>query len=379
MNQAILIKSVQALVFRAPLAVPVQTSFGIMHSRPMVLVKLTDDSGCEGWGEIWCNFPSVGAEYRARLLEQVVAPLIEGVEFESVQAMFDQLTEALHVLTLQCGEPGPFNHVLAGVDLAVWDLLARRANQPLFRYLGGNDPSIRVYASGLNPSSPEAVVKRRAQEGYRDFKLKVGFGTARDVENLRAMRAVADKLPDNIDLMVDANQAWSLDEAIDNMRQMQAFDLVWVEEPLRADQPWATWQHLKQETNMPLAAGENVSGDSEFDKALSAGTLSVVQPDIAKWGGLSRGLSVAKRIQAAGLRFCPHYLGGGVGLLASAHLLAAAGGDGLMEIDSNDNPLRETLQGPLLSISEGRAQLEEKPGIGIEPDLAALEQYRVTY
>lgn len=375
MKQSILIKSVQALVFRAPLAVPVQTSFGIMHSRPMLLVRLTDDAGSEGWGEIWCNFPSVGAEYRARLLEQIVAPLIEGIEFESAQAMFDQLTEALHVLTLQCGEPGPFAHVLAGVDLAAWDLLARRAKQPLFRFLGGTDPSIRVYASGLNPSSPEAVVKRRTQEGYRDFKLKVGFGTERDLENLRAIRA----LPDNINLMVDANQAWSLKEAVENMRQMQAFDLGWVEEPLRADQAWTDWLQLKQKTNMPLAAGENIAGDDAFDEALSSGTLSVVQPDIAKWGGLSRGLSVAKRIQAAGLRFCPHYLGGGVGLLASAHLLAAAGGDGMMEIDSNDNPLREQLQGPLLSIREGRAHLEEKPGIGIEPDLAAIQPYRVDH
>jgi len=375
MKQSILIKSVQALVFRAPLAVPVQTSFGIMHSRPMLLVRLTDDAGSEGWGEIWCNFPSVGAEYRAHLLEQIVAPLIEGIEFESAQAMFDQLTEALHVLTLQCGEPGPFAHVLAGVDLAAWDLLARRAKQPLFRFLGGTDPSIRVYASGLNPSSPEAVVKRRTQEGYRDFKLKVGFGTERDLENLRAIRA----LPDNINLMVDANQAWSLKEAVENMRQMQAFDLGWVEEPLRADQAWTDWLQLKQKTNMPLAAGENIAGDDAFDEALSSETLSVVQPDIAKWGGLSRGLSVAKRIQVAGLRFCPHYLGGGVGLLASAHLLAAAGGDGMMEIDSNDNPLREQLQGPLLSIREGRAHLEEKPGIGIEPDLAALQPYRVDH
>lgn len=375
MKQSILIKSVQAFVFRAPLAVPVQTSFGIMHSRPMVLVRLTDDAGCEGWGEIWCNFPSVGAEYRARLLEQIVAPLIEGIEFESAQAMFDQLTDALHVLTLQCGEPGPFSHVLAGVDLAAWDLLARRADQPLFRFLGGNDPCIRVYASGLNPSSPEALVKRRMQEGYLDFKLKVGFGAARDLENLKAIRA----LSSSINLMVDANQAWSSSEAVENMRQMQEFDLVWVEEPLRADQAWTVWQQLTQQTQMPLAAGENLAGDSAFDEALSSGALSVVQPDIAKWGGLSRGLAVATRIQAAGLRFCPHYLGGGVGLLASAHLLAAAGGGGLMEIDANDNPLREGLQGPLLTIHEGRANLEEKPGIGIEPDLVALQPYHVTH
>lgn len=375
MHQSIQIKSVEAMVFRAPLETPVQTSFGIMHSRPMVLVRLTDKSGSQGWGEIWCNFPSVGAEHRARLLEHCVTPLIQGADFESAAAMFDQLSAAVHVLSLQSGEPGPFAHVLAGVDLAAWDLLARRAGQPLYRYLGGTDPRIRVYASGLNPGSPEKLVRRRMAQGYCDFKLKVGFGTERDLTNLKALRS----LSDDIALMVDANQAWSPAQALANMRQMTGFGLKWVEEPLQADRPWQDWQTLKDQTGMPLAAGENIAGDNPFDLALQSHALSVVQPDIAKWGGLSHGLPLARRILKTGHRFCPHYLGGGVGLLASAHLLAAAGGDGLMEIDANDNPLRELLQGPLLTIEQGTATLTEAPGIGPEPDLGKLHNFRVAH
>jgi L-alanine-DL-glutamate epimerase-like enolase superfamily enzyme len=94
-----------------------------------------------------------------------------------------------------------------------------------------------------------------------------------------------------------------------------------------------------------------------------------VQPDLGKWGGFSRCLGVADRVSDAGLTFCPHWLGGGVGLLASAHLLAAAGGNGLLEIDSNPNPLRDELAGPLRKLDSGMCTLTDAPGLGEIPDL----------
>jgi L-alanine-DL-glutamate epimerase-like enolase superfamily enzyme len=128
---------------------------------------------------------------------------------------------------------------------------------------------------------------------------------------------------------------------------------------------------------MALAAGENLAGEATFDAALESGALRVVQPDIGKWGGFSGCLPVAKKVLAAGLRYCPHWLGGGIGLLASAHLLAAAGGDGLLEIDANPNPLRSLTCGPLARIVDGAATLGDEPGLGPAPDLSALERYRV--
>jgi D-galactarolactone cycloisomerase len=107
--------------------------------------------------------------------------------------------------------------------------------------------------------------------------------------------------------------------------------------------------------------------------------FGVVQPDLAKWGGLSGCLPVARQIRDSGARFCPHYLGGGVGLLASAHLLAAVGGDGLLEIDSNPNPLRTLIATDLESVRAGQVTLSEHPGLGMEPDLAALASYLVAH
>ena len=101
-----------------------------------------------------------------------------------------------------------------------------------------------------------------------------------------------------------------------------------------------------------------------------------MQPDIAKWGGFSACAPLADRILAAGHRYCPHWLGGGIGLAASAHLLAAAGGDGLLEVDVNDNPLREAVL-PKPEITAGKMLLPRGTGLGVEPDLSALAPFRV--
>lgn len=262
------------------------------------------------------------------------------------------------------------------MDIALWDLRARRAGQPLWRLLGGGDPHLPVYASGINPDQAVETALAQRQAGFTAFKLKVGFGQARDLDNLRDLRAA---LGESAKLMVDANQGWSLEEAARMLPHLAGFGLGWVEEPLRADRPWAEWLRLAGQAHIPLAAGENLLGQESFAAALACRALRVMQPDIAKWGGFSGCLPVARAALAAGLIYCPHWLGGGLGLLASAHLLAAVGGEGMLEIDSNPNPLREMSCGPLGRITEGHARLSEAPGLGIVPDLAALGAYRVAH
>ncbi len=368
---ALRLARIEAFVFRCPIATPVRTSFGVMHDRPALYVRAEDTEGAVGWGEIWCNFPSCGAEHRARLVETVFAPLATSRTFTGPAEAFDWLSAKTAVLAIQAGEPGPMAQAIAGIDLALWDLCARRAQQPLWRYLGGTRDTVRPYASGINPDRPQDVVAARRAEGYRAFKLKVGFGRARDLANVAALRSL---LGDGTPLMVDANQAWDLDEALATAPALAEAGIGWLEEPLRADRSWDEWQRLARSATPPLAAGENLLGGPSFDAAIASGTLRVLQPDLAKWGGISGCWPVIARGQAAGLRYCPHFLGGGVGLLASAHVLAAAGGDGLLEIDANPNPLRTALMGPLATLDDGSCALGEAPGIGVVPDLADLAE-----
>ena len=242
MNRPLQIRSLRALVWRYPLKTPVVTSFGAMHDRPMVLVRAEDTDGIAGWGEIWCNFPAVGAEHRARLVHGVLAPIVTSRPFRDVADAFDALTTQTSVLALQAGEPGPFAQAIAGVDIALWDLHARRAGQPLWRLLGGGSPVVSVYASGINPDGAVSFAEARRREGFTAFKLKIGFGHERDVSNVRALRkALGDETP----LMVDANQAWTLETALDIVRRLDGLGLRWLEEPLRAARHGASGAHCE--------------------------------------------------------------------------------------------------------------------------------------
>ncbi|MEI6114478.1 MAG: mandelate racemase/muconate lactonizing enzyme family protein [Burkholderiales bacterium] len=369
---ALRIARIEAQVYRAPIANPVQTSFGVMRDRPAVLVRIEDYEGAVGWGEIWCNFPTVGAEHRARILESCVAPILLERVWSDPEQAFAEVTRRLHVLSIQTAEPGPIAQAIAGADIALWDLLGKRQGQPLWRLLGGA-PEVQTYASGLNPTDPEILAATKRDEGYTAFKLKVGFGAERDLRNLQALR---DLLGAHATLMVDANQAWSLDEAIVMSQRIAGFHPLWLEEPILADSSPQDWQKLARATPVPLAGGENILGENNFDAAIAAGALSVIQPDPGKWGGFSGCLPVARRAVANDRMFCPHWLGGGVGLVASCHLKAAVGGPGFVEVDANPNPLRDLIARPALARMGGSIRLSDRPGLGLSDDWAAIAGFR---
>ncbi|HEV7602633.1 MAG TPA: mandelate racemase/muconate lactonizing enzyme family protein [Bradyrhizobium sp.] len=366
------IRSVQAFCYRYPLSTPVVTSFGSMRDRPAVFVRVEDGDGQIGWGEVWCNFPSVGAEHRTRLINDMLAPMLAGRAVTHPSEVFEHLDAATSVLALQSGETGPFAQSIAGIDIALWDLFAKRAKTPLWRVLGGTSGRMRVYASGINPTGSVTQADAAMRRGHRAFKLKIGFDPDKDRGNLRDLR----KLVGESFLAADVNQGWGIEAALQLAPPLQQFNLAWLEEPLRADRPWSEWRSLQRRLTIPLAGGENIAGRENFAVALTEGVLTVVQPDAAKWGGITGCLAVARDVLASKRHYCPHFLGGGIGLLASAHLLAASRGGGLLEVDSNDNPLRDDLCGAVADIKDGEIVLPETPGLGIEIDVKAIEKYR---
>jgi D-galactarolactone cycloisomerase len=350
-------------VYRFPVANPVVTSFGAMTSRPAVFVRIESSDGAIGWGVIFANWPAAGAEHRARLLIEDVSDLVLGQTFHRRDALFSELQRKTHIRALQCGEWGPFHHVIAGLDIAFYDLLARKSGLPLRLYLNPSAPdSVPTYASGIHIRQAEETIATCRLRGFTAFKVKVGFDLEAD---LRQLRQVVDGLRVGEQLFADANQAWDPGTAIAFLRAAQDFGLGWVEEPIAADAPDHQWEEVAQCTKIPLAGGENIAGLPAFRQAAQSGVFGVIQPDIAKWGGFTGCVSVCRAINEHGRRYCPHFLGGGIGLTASAHLLAAVGGDGLLEVDVNPNPIRETV-GPM---SEQTALdhllLGQEPGLGI--------------
>jgi D-galactarolactone cycloisomerase len=363
--------SIETFAFRVPTK-PIKVSFGIFRDRPCVLVRVVDADGQEGWGEVWCNWPAATAEYRARLAADVGERLI-GRNLASPDEAFHTLTKEMEVLVRQTGESGPIAAAIAGIDIAIWDLSARRTGVPLHRHLGGDGADfVPVYATGINPDQPEEFAAARYREGHRAFKLKIGFGREIDVRNLANMRKV---LGSEAKLMCDANQALSLSAAIALSREIAPSNLSWLEEPLRVDAPAADWRTLAAASPIELAGGENLQGE-QLEDAVTANVFGVLQPDVTKWGGITGNLRVACAAVAAGKRFCPHYFGGGIALLASLHLLATAGGEGVLEFDCHPNASREIVIGSLLPVRQGRVPVPTAPGLGSIPDLRAFAPYR---
>lgn len=368
------IDSLECWVLRAPIAQPVANAFGAMTNRPALFLRVSASDGAQGWGEVFANFPQVGAEHRARLVDSIFAPLLTGTDADDPSTVRALLEGRTRQMAIQCGEPGPFAQIAGAIDQALWDIAARRAGLPLWQHLSGRN-TVRVYASGIGPDNVADVASAKHAEGHRAFKLKVGFGTQRDVANLAAMRTV---LGTGATIMLDANQAWTPADAVARIAELAPHAPHWIEEPIAADHAHATWRTLASATAVPLAAGENLRGLDAFAQAVDQGYLAFVQPDVGKWGGISGGLDVARHAAARNVAYCPHWLAGGVGLAASMHALAASGSvAGYAEVDANPNPLREEVFP--ITVVDGVVTLSSAPGLGVAPDLRRLARFIVPH
>ena len=237
------IKQVETFVYRYPLETPVQTSFGTMTDRPMVIVKLTDQDNVVGFGEIWCNYPACGAEHRANLVQSVFAKLIYSHTFNKPSESFELLTSNTWVLCLQTGEYGPIAQCIAGIDIAMHDLFARRHLTPLWKYLGGTRSEVPTYASGISPLNAVETAKFALSMGHDSLKLKIGFDQNSDVKNIRELSYL---LGGCGKLLLDANQSWNVEQAKYMAEKIEPFDVFWLEEPIAADRPDDEWHELSQ-------------------------------------------------------------------------------------------------------------------------------------
>ena len=371
MSGAFEIARLDVYALEAEIDTPVVASFGAIPARVSALLRVEDTDGFAGWGEIWGNFPSITCAYRAALACRILPEPLLGAAVETPGAFCERLAQRLRVLAVQAAEPGPVSAVVAAVNQALWDLAARRRGLPLRRALHERaGEAVPVYASGLNPTDGVERAAQAREAGFRAFKLKIGFGDEVDRRNLHGLRRL---LGATERLFVDANQCWSLGEALDRVALLEEMEVDWWEEPMLAQAPAEDWRTLRDATRLALAGGENLREPDSFLAAYA--WFAFVQPDVGKWGGIDGCFAVARSALEHGRTYCPHWLAGGVGLLHSAHLLAAAGGDGLLEVDVNPNPLRSGVVERAANLSEGRLHLTDAPGIGIESPVDELSEF----
>lgn len=345
-------------------------ALGTMPTRPALLVRLEDTSGCFGWGEVWANFPPRANLHKAHIIEDVVASHLTALTFTDPREVGESLRAKLSLFFLHVGQVHVFEHILAGLDAAVWDLALRAAGVSFSEFMGLAHPRAQSYATSINAEDLERLIPHHAALGQKHFKLKIGFAAHGNAE---IVARASELCPSGARIMVDSNQSWSLTEAKTALSAIEGYDPFFAEEPLRADAPLKEWEALAAATSIPLAGGENIYGVADFLTMSRAG-LRVLQPDVAKWGGVSGALALADAVPE-GVQIWPHFMGSAVGQMAALSISAAVGQGSACEVDVNANPLRTALCGDAITVRDGAVALPSEPGLVLPPRPESLNLF----
>lgn len=362
-----------ALTARPPVG-PV-SSLGKMPVRNALLIRITSTDGAIGWGEIWCNFPPRGLLTRMHLLEDVIVPQLIGQQYNYFKDCREKLQPMFTRMAIHTGEYGPFTHCFAGIDTALGDLFAKVADLPLSQFLSTNANSeVYTYASTPNVDDLDNEISSLISTGHKAVKLKIGNGVKTDSTLLKRFMQASNGC---LQCFADANQKWSADTAVEELKALAGYPLGFIEEPIRADAPFNDWAKLSAAVDIPLAAGENITSRQSFIDYMDKGKIGIVQPDIAKWGGVSGTYEVGQLAKQRGVKCAIHYMGSGLGLAASIHTLAAIGSDGPVELDANPNPLRTDLGELDLTVTDGKLSVPTGVGHGFTPDENAIKSLSI--
>ena len=329
-----------------------------------VWLRIRTDAGIDGWGEAFGHATAAGT---LTVLDTQLAPAVLGQDARDIRGLRHRLAQFFHIY----GRNGPHVFAMSALDIALWDIAGKVANQPLWRLLGGSPTeSLTCYASLLRyGEAPQvaAACERAAGRGYRDVKLHE--------ITTPEIAAARQALGDDARLMVDVNCPWTVWQALDMARQLEELDLTWLEEPV-----WPPGDHeglarVRLEGGIPIAAGENAAGLHDLRAAFEAGAQDIVQPSVTKIGGPSAILEIAALATAFGVRLVPHNAYFGAGYLASLHVNAALAPDAPFErlfVDLEASPYHH-----LIEASGGSVTVPTGPGLGADPDMAILQRYLV--
>jgi L-alanine-DL-glutamate epimerase-like enolase superfamily enzyme len=333
-----------------------------LQETPMV--RVTDADGVTGTGYSYTI--GTGGSSVIRLLDDHLAPLLIGREADDIERIWRDLFYRVHATTV-----GALTSIaLATIDTALWDLRARKTGLPLHRLAGGAKDAIELYyteGGWLHIEEAELVDEavRAKERGFGGTKIKVGRPHV--AEDVRRIAAVRDKVGADWEIMTDANQGFTLDEAIRRARQYQDLDVAWFEEPMHADDVRAH-QRLAASTSVPIAVGESMYSISQFKDYLQSGACSIVQVDVGRIGGITPWLKVAHMAEAFNVPVCPHFL-----MELHLPLCCAVSNSRWLEYI----PQLDLVTSSQIRIEAGKAIPSQEPGLGIAWDWDALDRHVV--
>jgi mandelate racemase len=361
---ALTVRAVRATPVEVPLRFVLGTSQGTLGQVPLLLIDLETEEGVSGRSWLFCYLKPAAAAVISLLGE--VERLTKG-ERADPAALWAKLTRRFTLIGVQ----GIVRMALAGFDTACWDALAVAAGQPLCKLLGAEPRPIPAYNScGLGLMKDLGVLAAEAEKllalgNFRAVKLRLGYATV--AEDIAAVQAVRKRIGGDVKLMVDYNQALSLDEAFERGRALDDEDIFWLEEPIRHDD-YAGCARLARALKTPIQIGENFSLPAAMAVAIEQRAADYVMPDLDRIGGVTGWREAAEIADVNRIPMSSHLFPE-----ASAHLLAATPTCQFLEYVDWANPV---LQEPL-AIVDGHAIIAARPGSGLVWNADAVARYRI--
>ena len=347
--------------FPVPAEKSVRLGIGRSVKRDAVLVRVETDEGHVGWGEAH-HGRCPGAI--AKLIDTTLRELVVGMDAHDVSGVWARVFK-MQLASHGMGAAAAM--ALSGLDIALWDLRSQATGWPLYRLLGGSAKPIKAYAGGIALGWQEpALLAEEAllhiANGYRALKLRVGDTAVKDIARVQAVRKA---VGDDIDILVDANTNYTLDDVRKVMPAYEEAAVGWLEEPF-APQDRRAYAVAATLGRVPLAAGENQFTRYEFATLLEDGHVQFVQPDLSKTGGITEAMRIAAMASAVKLSVNPHTSATAINMATTIHFLCGIDNPGYFEGDVTSlNPFRDLLADKLPYVLDGNGCVTPYEGVGI--------------
>lgn len=371
------IKSIESFILSDKLKESFYFSQWEYSERKICILKITSDSGHIGWGEGYGPAPVIRAGI------EHLTPYVLGRDPLETETIWS----TMYRRTLDFARSGVLVSAMSAIDVALWDLKGKILEQPVYTLLGGKKRDHVVpYATGMYFTQREHLgaelaleAKKYADLGYRAMKMKVGLGIEEDIEHVKTVRTA---IGPDVRLMIDANHAYGLREAVQLAKAVEPYQIDWFEEPISPEY-YDQYAELRAKTSIPIAGGECEYLRFGFQRLLQSRSVDIVQPDICATGGLTEAKRIATLASVYGVEVVPHTWGTGIAIAAATHFIANLDTmpgrlkmpDRLMEYDRTENGLRDELTCSEMKFDNGIIKLKDAPGLGFELNEEALYKY----
>jgi L-alanine-DL-glutamate epimerase-like enolase superfamily enzyme len=367
------IESLESHAVLIPLTTPTAFSTRRIKAREYVIVRIVDEDGASGIGYTYAG--DSGGLWLRSGIEQLLGPRLQGRSVFAIEESWELIFRDLLLL----GRRGALLRMLSAVDIALWDLLAKRAGLPLRNLLGGSLDTVSAYASGgyYRPGDPcenvVAELERYRELGFTDFKLKFGGLPLR--EDLERVATARRMLGPDARLALDINNGWrTLEQAMHALDALRQYDIWWIEEPFLPDDI-ANHALLAARSDIAIATGEIEATRWGFAQLVNQHAAHILQPDACVAGGISEWRRISALAAAHDIPVIPHWHAN-----LHAQLAAATPNCAAVEYFAPREGIynfEQLVTNPLM-VEDGRITLDRTPGIGIELDWDAVSHHAIT-